>query len=217
MVSILSLYFLLAPFTTAEDAVHNPTKQFSGEPLGKVTVPGRPVCAHPGPLKSRLGAFSQDQNGCFIHIGLPHTKLYFHVAEPGSAKDLSVSLPITITSSHPQRLVIRGKDPESDVSLLSIVSSGVERSGYVKPTEKGTSLSVRWYVRTLHEYPEWTSGEPVRLIREGTVLEGVSWALGSSLPGEARCEIKCELVPDKYQIDGRYSNHELTIDFVPMF
>ena len=218
LVLVLFLVFLSAPFIRAQQQLNTPDEGFGAKTLrnaraGERLAPGQQIA-----LASGVSALSQDQKPCFIRIELPHNGLYFHVAKPGTVNDnsLSASVPVTISSSHRQRLVIRARDPKADVESLGIASSGLQRPGSVKPTEKGTTLKVRWYAKTQLEYPDWTLGEPITVIRDGDAFDGVSWALSSSLPGEAQCEIKCELVPDKYQIDGHYSSGEIVIDFVPI-
>jgi hypothetical protein len=148
-------------------------------------------------------------------MSVPDSRLYFHVANPGQQKKLAVTLPIRIMSSHRQELLIRGKDPQTDVNSLTIASV-VDRRDCLKESEKGKQLKIRWYAKIQPEFSDWTVGQPRDVIRQGTVFEAVSWTLDSSLPGEAQCEIKCELVPDRYQLDGHYSSGELVIDFVPI-
>jgi len=167
------------------------------------------------PFLPSISALPQARESAFLYMYVPYSRLYFHVANPGQQKNLAVTLPIRITSSHRQQLLIRGKDPQTDVNSLTIASA-VERRDCLKEPEKGTQLKIRWYAKIQPEFSDWTVGQPLNVIRDGTVFEAVSWTLDSSLPGEARCEIKCELLPDRYQIDGHYSSGEMVIDFVPI-
>lgn len=214
---VLSLLVFLGGLASAQQPVETLVERSPATMQAGVWNSDRSVNGTQTPLRSSHGSVSGSHGPCFIHVDLPHDKLYFHVARPDNMKSLSASLSITVTSSHRQRLVIRSKKPETDVASLGIVSSSIGPRGSLRESEKGTTISVRWFMKTQPEYPEWTSGEPIRLIRDGALFEGVSWLLGSSLPGESRCEIKCEIAPEKYQIDGRYSNDELVIDFVPIF
>ncbi|MBN2208817.1 MAG: hypothetical protein JW759_05950 [Candidatus Coatesbacteria bacterium] len=167
------------------------------------------------PVLPCISALPQGRESAFLYMYVPDNKLYFHVANPKQQKKLAVTLPVRITSSHPQQLLIRGKEPQTDVNSLTIASP-VERRGRLLESEKGTQLKIRWYAKIQPEFSDWTVGQPRDIIRQGTVFEAVSWTLDSSLPGEAKCEIKCELLPDSYQIDGHYSSGEIVVDFVPI-
>ena len=212
----LMLFFLASSAAVAGE--HTPSYPSRVSSLGTGPQP-TPIPAAPlpglSPFIPSIAALPQGRESAFLYMFVPDSRLYFHVANPGQKKNLAVTLPIRIISSHRQQLLIRGKEPQTDVNSLTIASA-VDRRGCLKESEKGKQLKIQWYAKIQPEFSDWTVGEPRDVIREGTVFEAVSWTLDSSLPGEARCEIKCELLPDRYQIDGHYSSGELVIDFVPI-
>jgi len=212
----LMLFFLASSVAMAGDHPLSHPGRVSSYRTGPHPTPF-PTARLPGLslVLPSISALPQDRESAFLCMYVPDSRLYFHVANPGQQKKLAVTLPIRIMSSHRQQLLIRGKEPQTDVNSLTIASA-LERRDCLKESEKGKQLKIRWYAKIQPEFSDWTVGQPRDVIREGTVFEAVSWTLDSSLPGEARCEIKCELLPDRYQIDGHYSSGELVIDFVPI-